>query len=185
MEQNFELYTWQGPNWDITKENRDPSYGPLSWKDDWDRVQPLYLELFKRVGTSHFVWCYHAYKHWKRYEIRRLWVLKVPSSMIFKILDYELWYTMYEDVGEQTQLNKYDWDKLFVERSEGIEKISAGNNNISLLIRVPLCTSIQVIEKNRFNEGSGGRALKYEDLPTSVSDAERYRNEERKKGGFL
>ncbi len=185
MKQCFRLYTWQNPDWDITKEKRDPSKSPQKWGDEWDKLQPLYLKLKKKVGTLDFVWCYAEYEHWRRPEISRLWELDVPSSEIFHFLDSNIWAKMLQDIENNEQPEETSWDKLIVERSEGIKRLSAGNNDdITPLVLVPLCTSIQVIDKSRFNKGTGVRALKYEDLPTSVSDAERYRDEERKRGGF-
>ena len=183
MKQCFRLYTWQNPDWDITKEKRDPSKGPLRWGDEWDVLQHLYLELYKKVGTSDFVWCFAEYEHWKQPGIYRLWVLDVSSSKIFHFLDSGIWAKMYQDTENKEQLKETSWDKLFVERSEGIEKLSAGNNDdISPLVPVPLCTSIQVIDKSKFNKGPRHADAKYEDLPTSECEAKRCRDEGPKRG---
>ena len=185
MKQCFRLYTWQNPDWDITKEKRDPSKGPLRWGDEWDVLQHLYLELYKKVGTSDFVWCFAEYEHWKQPGIYRLWVLDVSSSKIFHFLDSGIWAKMYQDTENKEQLKETSWDKFFVERSEGIEKLSAGNNDdISPLVPVPLCTSILVIDKSKFNKGPkfADASARYEDLPTSECEAKRCRDEGPKRG---
>ena len=185
MEQ-FQLYTWQLPDWDITKEKRDPSKGSLRWGGDtWDRLQPLYKKLEKKVGTLDFLWCFPAYKHWTQSEISRLWKLKVPSSKIFHVLYSEVWETMAQAVLNNEQPEHISWDKLIVERSEGIKRLSAGNNDdITSLVRVPLCTSIQVIDKSKFNKGPRFANAKYEDLPTSECEAKRCRDEGPKRGAW-
>ncbi len=183
MEQYFQLHTWHLPDWDITKEKRDPSKGPQKWGEDtWDKLQPLYKKLEEKIGTLDFLWCYPAYEHWMQPEILRLWVLKVPSLEIFHFLDSGIWAKMLEDAENKEQPKETSWDKLTVERSEGIEKISAGNNDdITPLVRVPLCTLIQVVDKSRFNKGIMHPTAKYEDLPTSVCEAKKYRDEEYEK----
>jgi hypothetical protein len=185
MEQRFTLYTWQLPDWDITKEKRDPSKGPLRWGGDtWARLQPLYKKLEEKVGTLEFLWCFPAYKHWNHSEIYRLWVLDVPSSKIFHVLDSEIWETMVQAVLNNRQPEHISWDNLIVERSEGIEKLVAGNNDdITPLVLVPLRTSIQVIDNSKFNKGHRADA-KYEDLPTSECEAKRCRDEGPKPGSW-
>ena len=187
MEQCFKLYTWQLPDWDIIREKRDPSRGPLRWGDTWDRLQPLYKKLEKDVGTLDFLWCYAAYVHCKQPQIRRLWVLDVPSSKIFHFLDSEIWETMVDAVKNNGRPDYSRWDKLILERSEGIKGLSAGNNNdITPLVPVPLCTSIQIIDNSKFNKGSRfpGASAKYEDLPTSEREAKRCREEGYRKGAW-
>jgi len=74
---------------------------------------------------------------------------------------------------------------LIVERSEGIKRLSAGNNDdITPLVLVPLCISIQVIDKNKFNKGLRFGYVKYEDLPTSECEAKRCRDEGPKRGAW-
>ncbi len=186
MDEYLRLYTWQLPDWDITKEKHDPSKGLIRWgKDTWHRLQPLYKKLEEKVGTLDFLWCYPAYKHWNQNEISRLWVLKVPSSKIFHVLDSGIWDTMVQAVLNDKQPEQISWDNLIVERSEGIEKIVAGNNDdITPLVLVPLCTSIQVIDKSRFNKGCRHTDAKYEDLPTSECEAKRCREEGPKRGAW-
>lgn len=177
MNKSFRLYTWQNPDWDITKEKRDPSKGLQDWgKDTWDRLQPLYKKLEKKVDTCDFVHCFAEYEHWKQSKIRKLWVLDVPSSVIFKCLDSDIWEKMVQDVLNNIQPNDMSWDKLIVEISEGIRKLSTGNNaDITPLVLVPLSRSIQVISNNRFNKGPNYPNAKYEDLPTSECEARRNR----------
>ncbi len=179
--EKFRLYTWQLPDWDITKEKRDPSKGPLRWRGDtWDRLQPLYKKLEEKVGTLDFLWCFTAYEHWEENVISRLWVLDVPSSKIFHVLDYRIWGTMVTTILNNRQPEHTSWDKLIVERSEGIKRLSDGNNDgITPLVSVPLCTSIQVINNSKFNKGDGfsDANAKYEDLPTSECEAKKCRDE--------
>jgi hypothetical protein len=186
MEQHFRLYTWQLPDWDITKEKRDLSKGPLRWGEDvWNRLQPLYKKLEENVGTLDFVWCYPAYKHWTMTEKSRLWKLDVPSSKIFHVLDSKIWDTMVQAALNNKQPEDASWDKLIVERSEGVKKLSAGNNDdIAPLVLVPLCTSIQVICKDKFNKGTRYTDAKYKDLPTSECEAKRCRDEGPKRGAW-
>ncbi len=185
MEQCFRLYTWQNPDWDITKEKRDPSKSPQKWRDQWDNLQPLYLKLKKKVGTLDFVWCYSEYEHWRRPEISRLWELDVPCSEIFHFLDSNIWAKMLQDIENNEQPEETSWDKLIVERSEGIKRLSAESNaDITPLVLVPLCPLILVIDKSKFNKGPkfADASAKYEDLPTSVCEAKRCRDEGPKKG---
>jgi len=181
----FRLYTWQNPDWDIEKEKRDPSKGRQRWRDKWDELQQLYPKLKKKVGTLDFVWCYAEYVHWMQLDISRLWVFEVPSSKIFKFLDSKIWETMIEDTKNNRQPEDASWNKLIVERSEGIKRLSAGNNDdITPLVCVPLCNSIQVVDKSRFNKGPRYPDAKYEDLPTSECGAKRYRDEGPKPGDW-
>ena len=187
MKQCFRLYTWQNPDWDIIKEKRDPSKSPQKWGDEWDVLQQLYPELHKRVGTSDFVWCYVEYKHWRQPKIHRLWELDAPSSKIFKFLDLGIWAKMYEDAENKKHPKETSWGKLIVERSEGIEKISTGNyDNITLLMRVPLCDSIQIVYKNKFNKGPkfADASAQCDDLPTSVCEAKKCRDRGSKPGDW-
>jgi len=179
VEQCFKLYTWQNPDWDITREKRDPSKGPLRWGDeDWARLQPLYKKLEEKVGTLDFLWCYPAYKHWNQIDISKLWVLKVPSSKIIHVLDSAIWGMMADAVLDNKQPENICWNQLIVERSEGIKRLSDGNNDdITPLVTVPLCTSIQVIDKSKFNKGIRHTDVKCEDLPTSECEAKRCRDE--------
>jgi len=186
MEQRFTLYTWQLPDWDITKENRDPSKGPLRWEEDtWDRLQPLYKKLEEKVGTLDFLWCYPAYEYWKQYKISRLWVLDVPSLEIFKFFDSKIWEVMFDCVDNNKQPEDIHWDQLIVEKSEGIKMLSSGNkNDITPVILVPISPLIRVIDKSRFNKGPNHSNARYEDLPTSVCEAKKCRNERPKPGSW-
>jgi len=186
MEQRFTLYTWQLPDWDITKEKRDPSKGPLRWEEyTWDKLQSLYKKLEEKVGTLDFLWCYPVYEHWRQTEISRLWVLDVPSSKIFHFLDSGIWAKMLQAIENNEQPEDASWDKLIVKRSEGIESLSAGNNDaITPLVYVPLCTSIQVIDKSRLNKGPRYTNAQYDDLPTSVCEAKKCRDEGPKPGDW-
>jgi hypothetical protein len=175
------------PEWDITEENRDPSKCPQKWGDEWDVLQQLYPELHKQVGTSDFVWCYAKYAHWRRPEIHRLWEFDVPSSKIFQFLDSGIWAKMYQDVENNKQSEDICWKKLIMEKSEGIEKISTGNHdNLTLLMCVPLCDSIQVIYKNKFNKGPkfADASAQYDDLPTSEWEARKCRDRGPKPGDW-
>ena len=165
------LYTWQNPEWDIIKEKRDPSYGPQRWRDTWDKLQLLYEKLEKKVGTLDFVHCYTKYCHWMQDDISRLWELSVPSAKIFQFLDSKIWETMIKDTKNNRQPEDASWNKLIVERSEGIKRLSAGNNgNITPLVLVPLCTSRHVDGSSKFSKGLA-IPVKYEDLPTSEREA--------------
>ena len=179
MKQCFPLYTWQNPDWDITKEKRDPSYGPQRWGDTWDKLQLLYDKLEKEIGTLDFVWCFTKYEYWFD-DLRRLWVLDVPSSKIFQFLDSNIWEAMRQSVEVDKQPEDICWNQLLVERSEGIKRLSAGNNsNITPLVRVPLCTSIRVDDRPKFSTGPAIPVIpvKYEDLPTSEVEAKKCRDE--------
>ena len=177
MEQYFRLYTWQNPDWDITKETRDSSMGTQRWdKDTWSGLQLLYKELEKKTNTLDFLWCFTEYEHWMQHDISRLWVLNVPSSKIVHILDSKIWSTMVQAVSDNKPLKYTYWNNLILEKSIGIKKLSAGNNDITPLIHVPLCSSIQVIDKSKFNKGIKHSNARYKDLPTSKCDAKKYRN---------
>ena len=185
MNQCFRLYTWQNPDWDITKEERDPSKCSQRWGDIWKNLQLLNKKLEKKIGTLDFLWCFAEYEHWKQLDISRLWVLDVPSTEIFHFLDSNLWAKMLQDIENNEQPEDISWDKLIVERSEGVEKLSARNNDdITPLVCVPLCTSIQVVDKSRFNKGPRYTDAKYKDLPTSECEAKRYRDEGPKPGDW-
>jgi len=180
MKQYFPLYTWQNPDWDITKEKRDPSYGYQRWGDTWDKLQLLYDKLEKEIGTLDFVWCFTGYytknNHWMD-DISRLWELSVPSSKIFQFLDSNIWEAMRQSVEVDKQPEDICWNQLLVERNEGIKRLSAGNNgNITPLVLVPLCTTIRVDDRSKFSTGLA-IPVKYEDLPTSECEAKRCRDE--------
>ncbi len=179
MKQCFRLYTWQLPDWDITKEKRDPSKGSQGWGEDtWKRLQPLYTKLEEKVGTLDFLWCFPAYEHWKVSEIRRLWVFDVPSSKIFQFLVSDIWGAMVQNVLNNEQPEDRCWNELILERNEGIKRLSAGNNgNITPLIHVPLSPSIRVVDNKKFNKGTAYSNAPYEDLPTSECEAMKCREE--------
>ncbi len=186
MKQCFRLYTWQNPHWDITKEKRDSSKGLQSWgTDTWNRLQPLYAKLEKEIGTLSFVHCFAEYTYWKQSEIRRLWVLDVPSSKIFSFLNSRIWEGIVQDVLNNIQPKHISWDKLIVERSERMKRLSAGNNaDITPLVPVPLSPLIRVIDNSKFNKGPSCSNAKYEDLPTSKCEAKRCRDEGCKRGAW-
>ena len=168
------LYTWQHPVWDITKEKRDLSYGPQRWGDKWDKLQLLYEKLEKKIGTPDFLFCFAEYEYWMD-EVRKLWVLDTSNSEIFKFLDSKIWETMIEDTKNNKQPEDTSWDKLIVERSEGIKRLSAGNNsNITPLIRVPISPLIKVLD-NRISKGPKDLKYDYKKLPTSEHEAKRFR----------
>ncbi len=181
MEQCYRLYTWQNPDWDIIKEKRDPSKCLQRWgRDTWDRLQLLYKKLEKKIGTLDFIWCYAEYEHWRQPEISKLWELDVPSSEIFHVLDSSIWAKMLQDIENNEQPKDISWGDLIV----GVERLSAGNNDVTPLVRVPLCTSIQVIYKNKFNKGPQfpDASAQYKDLPTSVCEAKKCREKGPKRG---
>ena len=177
MEQCFRFYTWQLPDWDITKENRDSFKSAMRWGDYWVNLEPLYKKLEQKLKTLDFVWCFSIYEHWGDSDINKLWELDVPSSKIFYFLDSEIWNTMLEAVNSNKQSEYPCWDKLIIKKSEGIKRLSNGKNNITPLLRVPLCTSIKVLDSSKFNKGPVNLKAKYEDLPSSLCEAKKYRNE--------
>jgi hypothetical protein len=180
------LYTWQNPEWDITEEKRDPCRGKEVWREDvWTNLQPLYARLEQKIGTRDFLWCYPAYEHWMKHEIRRLWVLDVPSAEIFQFLDSHVWSDMVQKVIDDEQYEDRLWNKVILGRHEGITGLTAENNSgITPLVHVPLSPSIRVIDKNRFNKGIRHSHARYEDLPTSVCDAQKCRDEGPKPGDW-
>ena len=177
MEQIFTLYTWQLADWDITKEKRDPSKGILMWHSGWEKLQLLYKRLEQKTGSSDFIWCFSKYEHWKQTAISRLWVLNVPTSKIFKFLDHKVWDTMREDINNDRQPDDTSWDKLILGRNEGIKGLLDKNDNITPLVRVPLCTTVKIINKDKFNIGPYIHHAEIEDLPASECEAKRCRDE--------
>jgi len=175
MNQCFRLYTWQLPDWDITREHRDPSKGFQAWRGDtWPRLQLLYSKLEERIGTPDFLFCFAEYEYWME-EVRKLWVLDTPNSEIFKFLDSKIWNKMYQDACNNKQPDDIYWNQLIVERSEGIKRLSAGNNsNITPLIRVPISPLIKVLD-NRISIGPEHLKYDYKKLPTSEYEAKRVR----------
>ncbi len=164
------LYTWQHPVWDITKEKRDPSKGPQAWKEKWVVLQPLYSKLEEKIGTPNFLFCLAEYEYWMD-EVRKLWVLDTPNSEIFEFLDSKTWETMIKDTQNNKQPEDIYWNQLIVERSEGIKRLSAGNNsNITPLIRVPISPLIKVLDK-RISIGPKDLKYDYKKLPTSECEA--------------
>ncbi len=180
------MYTWQLPDWDITKEERDPSKGPRRWGEDmWDKLQPLYTKLEEKIGPVDFVWCFAEYEHWNANVLVKLWVLDVPSAEVFQFVDSDIWEAMVQNVRRNEQPEDRCWNELIRERNEGIIRLSAGNNgNITPLVHVPLSPSIRVVDKSRFNKGSRHSHARYEDLPTSVCDAKKCRDEGPKPGAW-
>lgn len=168
------LYTWQNPEWDITKEKRNPSKGPQVWKEEWVVLQPLYNKLEEKIKTRDFLFCLAKYEYWME-EVRKLWVLNVPSSKIFKFLDSKTWERMIEVTKKNKQPENVYWNQLIMERSEGIKRLSAGNNsNITPLIRVPISPLIKVLD-NRISIGPEHLKYDYKKLPTSEYEAKRVR----------
>ena len=168
------LYTWQHPVWDITKKKRDLSKGPQAWKEKWVVLQPLYNKLAKKIGTPGFLFCFAEYEYWMD-EIRKLWVLNVPSAKIFQFLDSKIWNKVYQDACNNKQPEDIYWNQLIVKRSEGIKRLSAGNNsNITPLIRVPISPLIKVLD-NRISIGPEHPKYDYKKLPTSEYEAKRVR----------
>ena len=113
------LYTWQNPVWDITKEKRDLSKAPQAWKENWVVLQPLYSKLEEKIGTPNFLFCFVEYEYWMD-DIRKLWVLDTSISEMFEFLDSKIWEKMIEDTKNNKQPENASWDKLIVERSEGM-----------------------------------------------------------------
>jgi len=179
MKQCFRLYTWQLPNWDVTKEKRDPSNGPQRWGEDtWQKLQPLYTKLEEKIGTLDFLWCFAEYEHWNGSVLVKLWELDVPSAEIFQFLDSDVWGAMVQDVLNNEQHEDGRWDRLIVGRNEGIKRLSAGNNsNITPLVHVPLSPSILVVDNSKFNKGTAHTNAPYEDLPTSEYEAMKCRED--------
>ena len=99
-------------------------------------------------------------------------MLDVHSLRIFQFLDCDIWGAMVYDVRNNKQVEDEHWDRLIVERNEGIEKLSAGNNdNVTLLVHVPLSPSILVVDHSKFNKGPAYSNAPYEELPTSECEA--------------
>jgi len=186
MEKHFKLYTWQNPDWDITKEKYDPSMSLQSWgKDTWDRLQLIYEKLKLKIGTLDVVHCFAEYEHWNHSEIRRLWELDVPSSAIFNFLNDKIWDAMVKNVLNNIRPDDIIGNNVILEISEGIKILSTGTNiDITPLVLVPLSRSIQVISNDRFNKGNNYHNAKYEDLPTSISEAKKCREERPRKGAW-
>ena len=179
MKQCFRLYTWQIPDWDVTKDKRDPSKGPQRWGEDtWKRLQPLYTKLKEKIGTLDFLWCYAEYEHWNGSVLVKLWELDVPSAGIFQFLDSDIWGAMVQNVLDNEQPEDRRWNQLIVERNQGMERLSAGNNgNITPLVHVPLSPSIRVVDNSKFNKGTANFNAPYGDLPTSECEAMKWREE--------
>jgi hypothetical protein len=183
MKQCFRLYTWQLPHWDVTREKRDHSKGSQGWGEDtWKQLRPLYTKLKEKVGTLDFLWCFPAYEHWNKYEIRRLWVLDVPSSKIFRFIDSNVWEAMIQNALNNQQPAVRCWDRLIVERNVGMKRLSREDNgNITPLVHVPLSPSILVVDNSKFNKGTADPYAPYKDLPTSECEAMKCREEEYRK----
>ena len=183
MKQCFQLYTWQLPNWDVTREKRDPSKGSQRWGEDtWRRLQPLYTKLEEKIGPLNVLWCFAEYEHWNDSVLVRLWVLDVPSVEIFQFLDSDIWEAMVQNVLNNEQPEERCWDQLIVERNEGIKRLSAGNNgNITPVVHVPLSPSIRVVDNTKFNKGTVCSNAPYKDLPTSECEAMKCREEGHKR----
>lgn len=179
MNQYFRLYTWQLPDWDVTKEKRDPSKGSQRWGEDtWEKLQTLYIKLEEKIGTLDILWCFAEYEHWKANILVKLWVLDVPNAGIFQFLDSDIWEAMVQDVLNNEQPEDGHWDQLIVGRNEGMKRLSAGNNgNITPLVHVPLSPSIRVVDNSKFNKGIANSNALYGDLPTSEYDARKCREE--------
>ncbi|MCK4822460.1 hypothetical protein KA005_42240 [bacterium] len=184
MNQCFRLYTWQLPDWDITREHRDPSKGFQAWRcDTWPRLQLLYSKLEERIGTLDFLWCFAKYEYWYDTPIRKLWELDVPSSEIFHFLDSDTWETMRKNAENGEQPAKICWDELIIERNEGIKRLSTGNkDNITPLVRLLVPSEWTDRSRSRFSNGPA--YVKYKDLPTSECEAKRCRDEGPKRGAW-
>jgi len=165
------LWTWQLPHWDITSEPLDPTRREEAWGADMaERLSPHYKRLCAELGTKDFVWCYTSFKHWAQLEVRRLWVLEVPDTLVFRFTDSAVWETI---IGERTddEQRREAWQSLFLTPAEAMPRIGNGTDrSVVPLLKVPICPD-WVIDKSRFNRGPAAHARNLEDLPTSKEEA--------------
>ena len=170
------LWTWHLPDWDITCQRRDLSRMAEASGEDIARIlRPLYERLHREVKTEGFIFCCMRYEHWRQLEVRRLWVLDVPTHQVFKYMDSCAWEAIRKTAkrSKEEALEARAWDSLFLSEEEALSRLSSGRAaSVVALLRVPIATG-WVIDKTRFNMGTRAPASKtgYEDLPTSESEA--------------
>jgi len=199
----MELYTWQLPDWDIINQHHDPSKASQSWGSYTSKkLRVPYEKLWDKLGTSDFIWCFTKYEYWKQ-EIRKLWVLDVPSSeisrflnrhkahtydkdeqssKILRFLDSNIWEKMLRCAEDNNQPDDTLWNKLFLKDNEAINKLYAGNNDGSILALVKLLIPLEWREDIRFSVGpqysTASFSETYIDLPISENKAKKYRDNE-------
>ena len=178
-ETGLTLWTWQSPDWDITRQCHDSSRMEEAWgKETADRLRPHYERLYKELGTENFLFCFTRYAHWAQLEIRRLWKLHVPTSGVFQYQDSDMWESLVQSSGPKKVSKQEAWSSMFLDPGEALCRIAsdARADKIVPLLRVPV-PAAWVCDRQRFNKGprSGLRA-NYENLPTSENAARRFRD---------
>ena len=171
-ERVMQLWTWQLPDWDITCQPRDCARMADAWGHETaaDLAVP-YVRLYDELGTSNIIWCFALYRHWLGLDVRRLWVLDVPSAAVLRFTDSPCWAALIRHKMPEEQA----WRSLFLDEEEAFSRIAAGRaDTVVPILRVPV-TRAWVTDKSRFNTWSRRRGplleVPYHELPTSEKEA--------------
>ena len=176
--QTIGLWTWQLPDWDLTTQRRDLALVQEAWGSHMGQIlESLYPGLHQVVGSSDFVFCFMHYEHWAQLELRRLWVLDVPSNAVLGYIRADQWKTLVDsrDAGIP---NEKPWENLLLTPEEVQAFLSDGRmHELTALLPVPI-TEEWVVCKSKFNLGpkaAGSPLGAFERLPTSIEDAKAFR----------
>ncbi|NLX12902.1 MAG: hypothetical protein GXY44_04505 [Phycisphaerales bacterium] len=169
---DIKLWTWQLPDWDITRQKRDLSYIEEAWGEyTANRLRTLYDRLHRKLGTEEFLFCTTQYTYWAQLEIRRLWVLDVPREKVFCYISSPMWEALVSQnfcmVTEEEA-----WQNLILDDDKMMTRTTSGQmKDIDPLIKVPI-HSEWVVDNTKGNMGKGNMGIvrasrsRYEDLPT-------------------
>lgn len=159
------LWTWQHPDWDLTSQEWSPHVGEEMWgRLTWEPLKRLYPRLREILHMRAFVWCYLHYEHWKKSELRMLWVLNVPENHV-RFLNSIAWegllYQKFDQMSEEDA-----WSRLIVSKKT--------EDDLTALVPLPILRE-WVEDRAKFNKGIDVSNAPYDELPDSVEAAQTYR----------
>jgi hypothetical protein len=80
------LWSYHSPDFSLVDGKIDPEKS-----DHARRYRKAYEELWRRLGTSQFIWCVTSKEGWPRKEGFCEWELEVPKTAFFQIVDSMVW----------------------------------------------------------------------------------------------
>lgn len=156
------LWTWQHPDWDITRDGWDSRYIGWAWEDFAPRLRVLYPWLHELVGTTDFVWCSKEYEHWADlHTVRKLWKLQVPATKLVGVVYTPAW----------EALRRQKYDKMSEEEARRRVFCGADEKDASPLVGVPLSPA-RAHDCGRYNLGPWAAHCPYDELPRSLEEAQ-------------
>jgi len=155
------LWTWQHPDWDITSQAWNDSFGREMWGDMWPRLGHLYGRLRRELALRDFIFCYRQYEHWAGLPVRRLWILEVPEDRIHHVVDGVAWDVLvqvsFKDMSEEEA-----WTRVLSR--------TPPRSDMTALVEIPI-PGHWVKDRTKFNKGPRFRGATYNELPDSIEAA--------------